>query len=125
MGDSFDSLITGMVNRVRPVPARHDPQDHSKRKHQEENEPQSRESKDYLRTLQKAAESSNELLAKKNSLYRFRVYERDSEVFIDLIVLDKDGNVVQEQIRRITHESFEKWIQDLSAMEGLFLDTQG
>jgi uncharacterized FlaG/YvyC family protein len=121
----FDPLITRMLNRVNPVDGRYDRQDLSKRKQHQHQDKEERESKDYLRTLRKAAENSNDLLEKKDSPYRFRIYENEGEVFIELLVLDKSGNVINEQVRRITHESFEKWIEDLSAIEGLFLDMKG
>ena len=125
MGDNFDSLITRNVNNIPPIPARYDQQQYQKRKQNEKRQDTPRESKDFLRTLQKAAEASNVTLQKRNAPYRFRVYERNGEVFVELVMYDENGNIREEKVRRITHESFEKWVEDLSRMEGLYLDTEG
>jgi len=82
-----------------------------------------RRSKDYFGTLAKRAEVSNEQLAQKKLPYRFRVYQRGDEVFINLVTLDARGKVKTTVRRNITDEDFDRWIEDLSSMEGLFFDS--
>ncbi|MBD3392949.1 MAG: hypothetical protein GF418_12660 [Chitinivibrionales bacterium] len=86
-------------------------------------ERQKRRSGDYFRTLAKRAEASNEELEKKRLPYRFRVYQGGQKVFIDLVTLHASGKVKKTVRRNITDEDFDKWIEDLSSLEGLFLDT--
>jgi hypothetical protein len=84
-----------------------------------------RHPKEYLHTLSKAAEASNKRLELAGAPYRFCVCEEGGRVLIDLVTLDQSGNVVKEVKRNITDEDFEKVIEDISALEGLFFDGTG
>lgn len=90
------------------------------KKHDHQQQP--KESKDYFQLLAKAAARSNEILIRQKQPYRFRVYQEGEEVFIDLVVLGEDGSVKSEVKKNITHESFIKWIDDISHAEGVFFD---
>ncbi|MDD5672917.1 MAG: hypothetical protein PHC61_02030 [Chitinivibrionales bacterium] len=79
----------------------------------------------YFRTVEKAAAALNELLTKKNTLYRFRVYWEGDQILIDLIVLDKTGAVAEKRKKNITHEDFARLIEDLGRGEGLMIDSLG
>jgi hypothetical protein len=84
--------------------------------------PPKKDAREYFHTLEKAAEKSNDYCAKKGLPYRFRVYQKDNDVFIDILVLDKDGNVIQEKRKNISHEDFARLIDDVTNIEGLFFD---
>ena len=81
-----------------------------------------RRSKDYFETLAKRAEVSNKRLEEKRLPYRFCVYQRGGEVFIDLLTLDARGEMKETVRKNITDEDFDRWIEDLSSLEGLFFD---
>jgi|WetSurMetagenome_2_1015567.scaffolds.fasta_scaffold209086_1 hypothetical protein len=80
---------------------------------------------EYLHTIEKAAEASNRELERRKAPYRFCVYEENGRVMIDLVQLDAAGKITKEIKRNITDEDFEKVIEDISSIEGLFLDTTG
>jgi hypothetical protein len=76
----------------------------------------------YFHTLSKAVERSNDYCAKKKLPYRFRVYQEHNNVFIDLLVLDSNGNVLEEKRKNVTEEDFSRLIDDVSNIAGLFFD---
>jgi hypothetical protein len=84
--------------------------------------PAKKDARAYFHTILKAAEASNEYCAKKGLPYRFRVYLENDDVFIDLVVLDKDGNLLEEKRKNISYEDFARVIEDVTNIEGLFFD---
>lgn len=76
----------------------------------------------YFHTLSKAIEASNDYCAKKGLPYRFRLYQENENVYIDLLVLDGNGNILDEKRRNITEEDFSRVIDDISNVAGLFYD---
>lgn len=82
-----------------------------------------RETKDYLHTMEKAAQRSNDILGKQGSAFRFRVYDRGAEIYIEVVRMDNAGTVVQTITKKITHQDFDTWIEDLAQIEGLMFDT--
>jgi hypothetical protein len=93
-----------------------------KGKRQEHQPPLKKDAREYFHTLEKAAEGSNEYCAKKGLPYRFRVYLEDNDVFIDLVVLDTAGKIIEEKRKNISHEDFTRLIEDVTSIEGLFFD---
>ncbi|MBD3391735.1 MAG: hypothetical protein GF418_06715 [Chitinivibrionales bacterium] len=83
-----------------------------------------REASAYAHTLEKAAEFSNAVLARHKSAYRFRVYEENAELYVDLIALNRKGEAAYELVRKITHDDFLRWINDLRDAEGLVVDEE-
>jgi hypothetical protein len=81
-----------------------------------------RESKGYFHTLQKAAEEANRTLEKKNSSFRFCVYEKGADIYIDLTKIDREGHIIEETTKNITHQDFRKWIEDIAQIEGIYFD---
>jgi hypothetical protein len=79
----------------------------------------------YFRTIQKAAETLNEILIKKAAPYRFRVYREGDQILIELMVMDKNGVVTQENKKNITHDDFARLIEDIASGEGLVIDSLG
>ena len=104
-------------------------EDHGEREayhqHKETKQPGKRHPKEYMRAIAKAAESSNRQLEQKGSDYRFRVYEEKGEVMIDIVTMDRSGKIIREVKRNITNEDFDRLIEDISLIEGLFFDSMG
>lgn len=79
--------------------------------------------KDYFHPLSKAVEASNQRLIDKKLPYRFRVYKKWGSIYIELSLLDKQGNVTQKQRKNISGNDFIRLIEDVSLIEGLFFDS--
>jgi hypothetical protein len=104
-----------------------DPDEHQhgdKKKKRHEPSLQS-ETVDRFDELARAAEQSNAILVRNHSPYRFCIYRKGAEIFIDIVTLDKDGKIGAIQMHNITHEDFSKWIRHVQEREGLFFDQTG
>ena len=77
----------------------------------------------YLSTLKKRTEMSNDQ-AKKNKLpYRLTVHQVDQDkVFLDVVILDADEKELDRISRDITNENFSKVIDNITAGSGLIID---
>lgn len=118
--------IHGLFESPRPKPGDRVPgRERREGRREQEHNRRRREPKDYVRTMTKATERSNEVLEKKKLPFRFCIYEQDGDVYIDLVRLSPDGKVVETTRKNITHQDFDRWIQDVSDIEGLFIDTHG
>jgi uncharacterized FlaG/YvyC family protein len=93
-----------------------------KRKRENPRQHSKKEARDYFHTLDTAAEATNERLKKKGLPYRFHVYREGEEVFIDVVALDGQGRIIEEKRKNISHDDFERLIEDVSQFEGLFFD---
>jgi hypothetical protein len=80
------------------------------------------EVRDNLHDLFSAAENSNEQLELKGLPYRFHIYEDSKEVYISLVVLDDNGQVIEEKNKIISHQDFSRMIEEIASNEGLFFD---
>jgi hypothetical protein len=80
------------------------------------------EAKDHFGQLARDAETANKALVKKRSPYRFCVYREKDEIFIDVVVLDRNGRAQYIKKKNITHEEFQKMLQDIEDKEGLVID---
>lgn len=111
------------VDGVFPI----SPNDHQNSdKRQKRRSPSNREeAKDHFEELAKAAEASNAILVRTHSPYRFCVYRKGGEIFIDLATLNKEGKIGALRMANITHEDFTKWLRHIEEREGLFLDEIG
>ncbi len=116
-----ESFALNKIDAAGPIRGlgRHGNDEKEKRGHQP---PPKKDAREYFHTLEKAAEKSNEYCAKKGLPYRFRVYLENNDVFIDVVVLDRDGNVIEEKRKNISHEDFARIIDDVTNIEGLFFD---
>ncbi len=117
--DSFDIPNIGSSTGLSGLGAPHHDRHKKGRQHPEQ---QSRNSKEYMRAIGKAAEASNEKLARLKLPYRFCMYLEGDDIFIDIVVLDKDGNIVAEQKKNLSKQDFDRLIEDVSQIEGLFVD---
>jgi hypothetical protein len=80
------------------------------------------EAHNFFHTLFTAAEDSNEQLKKKGLPYRFHVHQEGEEVFIDVVILNTIGEIVETKRKNISHDDFELMIEDVSQIEGLLFD---
>jgi hypothetical protein len=122
MADDVDSFDVGGIQDTSYIKGLGEtPHDHGgKGRHRQEQE--QKEPRDYVRTIVRAAEASNEKLVRANLPYRFFVYTEGEEVFINLVVLDQNGKVMSEKKKNISHQDFARIIEDLSQIEGMFID---
>ena len=80
------------------------------------------EAGDHFQQLSKAAELAHDVLEKNNSPYRFCVYQEGEEVFIDIVIVDDDGKILETKKTNITHEEFTTWLNHIEQGNGLFFD---
>lgn len=121
-GDNFH------VERVPGVPRVHNDEHAGKegrKKHHDPDQHEMRHPKEYLHAITQAAKTSNDLLEKKGSRYRFCVYEENEKVMIDLVMLDAAGKITKEVKRNITNDDFDKLINNITSIEGLLFDSNG
>jgi len=111
------------VQGTDPVdPNLHQKGDEKRKKHEP---PPKSETVDRFDELARAAEQSNAILVRNHSSYRFCIYRKGAEIFIDIVTLDKNGKIGAVQMHNITHEDFSKWMHHVEEREGLFLDQTG
>ena len=120
--DDIDSFDVGITEGISPMKGLGDFGEQKKKRPHPQNPAVVKESKDYAKTIIAAVEASNQKLISLHLPFRFYAYTRDAEVFIDVLVLDFDGNIISEKKRNISHQDFERLIEDVSQIEGLFLD---
>ena len=92
------------------------------RRHDTKEQPSPRSTKQFLHTISKAVERSIQVLKERGLAFRFAVYQEGEEVFIDLLRLDRNGAVAETIRKNITYEDFSRWIEDVSQIEGVFID---
>jgi hypothetical protein len=97
----------------------------SRKKQEESHERLKRHPLEYMGTIGRAAKESNDQLAKKGLPYRFSVYESSGKVIIDLVQLNAEGEIIKEVRRNITDDDFDRLINNIAAIEGLFIDRTG
>lgn len=91
------------------------------KKEQREREPR-KKVQDYFHPLKKAVEESNKRLIERKLPYRFSVFKRWGEVYLELFILDDTGTVKEKQRKNITRSDFNRIIEDVSKIAGLFFD---
>jgi len=121
-GDNF------VVERVSGTTRVHD-NDHNgnegKKRHQDQENKEKRNPKEFMHTIASAVKASNEQLVKKGSKYRFCVYEEKGNVMIDLVLLDDNGKIIKEVKKNITNDDFDMLINNIASIEGLLFDDNG
>jgi uncharacterized FlaG/YvyC family protein len=121
MQDDIDSYDVGEIQGSRAIKGLGEKREGQKKGKQQQHNPL-KEPKDYVHTIARAAEASNEKLKRLNLPYRFSVFSEGEEVFIEIAVLDENGAVVSEKKKNISHDEFARLIDDVSQIEGLFID---
>ena len=112
------------INRINPVKQQKPPPDSKRKKEEEkrEHEPKD-EAGDHFQSLSDAADLAHNTLKKNNSPYRFCVYQKDGDVFIDIVIIGEDGEIKETIKNNITHEEFSTWLNHIEQGEWLFFDT--
>lgn len=75
--------------------------------------------------LEKEVVYANYLLEQEGSPYRFNLNRSDDNIFIDIVVLDEEGNIQQTLRKNITHHDFYRFRVAILEGEGLILDNIG
>ena len=84
---------------------------------------QSREdAKKHFKQLAEATEQAHEILERENAPYRFCVYEKDGEVFIDMVILGPDGKTQKILKKNISHEEYTTYLSHIEHGDGLIID---
>jgi hypothetical protein len=123
MDNSTDSFNVHRLDPLRAPDGLGLPVHNERDKKHERQQPRERkEAKDYFHTLKIAAEKSNDFLTKKGLPYRFHVHMENEEVFIDLVALDEQGNIIGEKRKNISYQDFARLIEDVSQIEGIIFD---
>ena len=73
--------------------------------------------KDYLETLRKRAEETNEFFKKQNSPYTLEVRDSTEEIYLDLFL--EDHKIFS---RNVTEENFSRIIENITSGKGLIID---
>jgi uncharacterized FlaG/YvyC family protein len=91
----------------------------------EQKEKQNDEAGDHFESLKETADLVNRELEQKNSSYRFYLYRENDDIYINLVRLDGDGNIVEVKRKNITHQEFTELLRQIQVGEGLFFDSTG
>ncbi len=78
--------------------------------------------RDYFRPLSMAVDASNRRLAERGLPYRFQVFKKWGEVYIEMAFLDEAGNIKEKQRKNISQNDFIRIIEDVTQIEGMFFD---
>lgn len=92
------------------------------RQKEQQERPPRKKVRDYFHPLSKAVDASNKRLAERNLPYRFKVFKRWGDVYIEMYVLDENGKVKEKQRKNISMGDFNRIIDDVAIIEGLFFD---
>ncbi|MDR4505533.1 MAG: hypothetical protein MRK01_12205 [Candidatus Scalindua sp.] len=113
-----DELSVDNIYRVAPrkKPLR------SRRRKSNRDRKQRDEAGNHFQYLAEAAEIAHAVLEKNNSPYRFCIYQKDQEVFIDIVIVDEVGEIREVRKKNITHDEFSTWLNHIEQGEGFFLD---
>ena len=97
-------------------------QQQRQRPQNERRNPDRREAKDHFNELAQAAEVTHRLRDRKGRRCLYCVYREGDEVYVDIVVLDKQGRPASTKRRCITHEPYLKWLERIDEGEGMVLD---
>ena len=123
MDKDHDSLDIKPVDMSMAIDGLRQPEYDERRKKRSRQKPRlKKEVRDHFQDLSDAAGISNNKLKLKGLPYRFHLYEDSNEVFIDLVVLDEQGQIVEEKRKNISHQDFSRIIEEIESNEGLFFD---
>ena len=117
MDDEFK--IVG-VEKVTSDVAHEDPSGERKKRQKKHRDEASR----HLQELTKMAEKAHDLLIPKKSPYRFCIYEKGKDIFIDVVIVDTHGKIKETYKQNITHDEFILWIRHIEEESGLIIDEE-
>ncbi len=68
---------------------------------------------------------ANSMLEQEESPYRFDLHKEDDTVYIDIVVLDDNGNIIETLRKNVTHREFSQYRVAILEGGGLLLDNLG
>jgi len=68
---------------------------------------------------------ANSMLEQEESPYRFDLHKEDDAVYIDIVVLDESGNIIETLRKNVTHREFSQYRVAILEGGGLLLDNLG
>ena len=110
------------VKKINPIPYELPPNSEVDPKKQKKQENRSNQAKYHFEQLAKAAEESHTILLKEKSPYRFCVYREGEDVFIDVVIVDKEGKIRDIKKKKITYDEFTTWLTHIHGGQGLLVD---
>ena len=91
-------------------------------KKQEQHQRPYEKAKDHFGELSKAVERAHKILEELQSPYRFCIYKKEDEIFIDIVILDENGDAKLLKQENITYEKFYTLLKRIERGEGFMLD---
>ena len=79
--------------------------------------------KSRLEKLIRMAHEAHQILEEKGSPFRFCVYEKHGDIFIDVVTLDDNGNPDRTFHQDISHQELEALVRQIRTGRGLVFDT--
>ena len=111
------------INRAGSIPARNKGFPGSRRRKKKKKKSR-HHVKEHLEDLNRIANEAEHALKQMNSPFRIRIYEKEGEVFIDVVTLDDYGRVTKVFHQDITHKELEDLIRHLKSGRGLVFDAR-
>lgn len=75
-----------------------------------------------LEELIRMAHEAHQILEEKGSPFRFCVYEKDGDIFIEVVTLDRSGNPDRTFHQDISHQELEALVRQIRTGRGLVFD---
>lgn len=83
------------------------------------------EAREHFESLKTSADLMNHELELKKSPYRFFLHRERDDIFINLVLLNGKGSVIEVKRKNITHQEFADLVRHLDKGEGLFYESIG
>jgi hypothetical protein len=126
--DKLRSAAMDMIKKSDPSSSREAAVGQEGKKHESgggDNKGKGDEAGGHFESLKKSADLINEELEMKGSRYRFYIYKESEDIFINLVRLGVNGEVVEVNKKNITHQEFAELIKRLENGEGFIIDSSG
>jgi len=88
-----------------------------------ENKGKGDEAGGHFESLKRSADLINEELERKGSRYRFYIYRESEDIFINLVRLGGNDEIVEVNKKNITHQEFTELMKRLENGEGFIIDS--
>lgn len=79
----------------------------------------------HYHELDREVAYANSMLEQEESPYRFDLHKEDDTVYIDIVVLDDNGNIIETLRKNVTHREFSQYRVAILEGGGLLLDNLG
>ena len=75
-----------------------------------------------FKALAITAEQAHQILSGNNAPYRFCIYNKNGDVFIEVIILDGNVRILESYTKNITHDEYETWLKFIQEESGLIVN---